>query len=119
MRLRKVHRVFRFAQAPWMEPYFSVNNKMRAAAKNEMEKDCDKLMNNAVSGTTCENQWKRTDIHLLTDMSKPAKLMNNPQLLNVRMFHENLMGLELQNVMLLLTNPSFVGFVVLNRANFA
>ena len=60
-----------------------------------------------------ENQRKRTDIHLITDMSKAAKLIIKPHLLNVRMFHENLMGLELQKVKLLLSKPSYVGFVVL------
>ena len=113
MRLIKIHRVISFAQARWMEPYISMNKKMRAAAKNEMENDFPKLMNNAVYGKTCEKQRKRTDIHLITDMSKAAKLIIKPHLLNVRMFHENLMGLELQKVKLLLIKPSYVGFVVL------
>ena len=78
-----------------------------------MEKDFHKLMNNAVYGKTCENQRKRTDIHLITDMSKAAKLIIKPHLRYFRMFHENLMVLELKKVKLLLTNPSYVGFVVL------
>ena len=48
MRLAKVQRVIKVAQAPWMEPYISMNTKMRAQEKNEMEKDVHKLMNNAV-----------------------------------------------------------------------
>ena len=37
--------------------------------------------------------------------------MLKPDLLNIRMFRENLMGLEMQKVKLLLTKPSSVGFV--------
>ena len=59
MRVTKVHRVIAFTQPRWMEPYISRNKRMRAAAKNDMEKDFHKLMNNAVYGTTCENQRKR------------------------------------------------------------
>ena len=87
MRLGKVHRVIRFAEARLMEPFISMNIKMRAQAKNEMEKDFHKLMNNAVYGKSCENQRKRTDLDLFTDMSKAAKLIIKPHLLNVRMFH--------------------------------
>ena len=39
MRLTKVKRVTAFTQTPWMEPYISMNTRMRAAAKNDMEKD--------------------------------------------------------------------------------
>ena len=55
MRLGKVHRVIKFAQAPWMEPYISMNTKMRGQAKKEMEKDFLKPINNALYRKTCEN----------------------------------------------------------------
>ena len=96
-----------------MEPCVSLNTKMRAEAKNEMEKDFNKLRNNALCGKKCENHRKRTDIHLIPEMSKAAKLIIKPHLLNVRMFHENRMGMELQKVKLILSKPSYVGFVVL------
>ena len=78
MRLTKIHRVISFTQTRWMEPYISMNTRMRAAAKNDMEKDFHKLMNNAVYGKTCENQRKRTDIHLVNDRVKAAKLVDKP-----------------------------------------
>ena len=90
-----------------------MNTTMRAAAKNDMEKDFHKLMNNAVYGKTCENQRKRTGVHLINDRQKATKLVNKPHCLDVRMFNENLLGVEMQNVKLLLTKPSYLGFVVL------
>ena len=50
MRLTKIHRVIGFRQTRWMEPYISMNTRMRTAAKNDTEKDFHKLMNNAVYG---------------------------------------------------------------------
>ena len=70
-------------------------------------------MNNAVYGKTCENQRKRTDIVLVNDRVKAAKLVDKPQSLDARIFKENLVRLEMQNVKMLLTKPSYVGFVVL------
>ena len=90
-----------------------MNTTLRAAAKNEMEKDFHKLMNNAVYGKTCENQRKRTDIRLVNDVQKAAKLLDKPHCLDVSIFDENLVGIEMRKVKLLLTKPSYVGFAVL------
>ena len=86
---------------------------MSAAPKYEIDKDFHKLMNNAVYGKICENQRKRTDIHLVNDRLKAAKLVDKPHCLDERIFHEKLVGIQMQNVKLLHTKPSYVGFLVL------
>ena len=90
-----------------------MNIRMRAAAKNDMEKYFHRLMNNAVCGKNCEKQRNRTDIHLGNDRGKSAKLLDKPLCLDARIFNEKLVGIEMQKVKLLLTKPSYVGFVVL------
>ena len=70
------------------------------------------MTNNAVYGKTCENQRKRTDIHLVNDRVKAAKLVDKPHCLDARIFNEKLVGIEMQKVKILLTKPSYVGFVV-------
>ena len=37
--LKEVHRVIRFNQEAWLEPYTDINTKLRKEAKNEFEKN--------------------------------------------------------------------------------
>ena len=69
MRLTKLHRVIKFNQSAWMEPYIMRNTGMLMKA-SEIEKDFHKLMNNAQCGKTCENQRKRNDIRVVTENEK-------------------------------------------------
>ena len=82
---------------------------MRAAAMNDMEKDFHKLMNNAVYGKTCENQRKRTDILLGNDRVKAAKFLDKAYCLDARIFHENLVGIEMQKGKVLLSSHPTLG----------
>ena len=102
-----------FIQTRWLEPDICMNSRMSPAAKTDMEKDFHKLMNNAVYGKTCENQRKRTDIHLVNNRVKAAKLMDKPHCLDAGIFNEKLVGIEMKKGKMLLTKPSYVGFVVL------
>jgi len=113
IRLSKIHRVIRFQQSAWMRPYIQMNTALRAAAANDIERDIHKLMNNSVYGKTCENQRKRTDIRLGNDRVEAGKLLDKPHCIDVRIFDENLVGVELRKVKMMLTKPSYVGFAVL------
>ena len=53
------------------------------------------------------------DMHVVGDRAKAEKLAFKPHCIDVRVFDEQLHGIELRKVKLLLNKPSYVGFAVL------
>ena len=115
MELKKVHRVIRFEQERWLSPYIEKNQKLRAAATSDFERDLYKLFNNSIYGKTVENQKKRTDIRLVTSETECKKLVEKPNCLGFRVFDENLAAVELQKVNGLIDKPFIAGFTILDR----
>ena len=113
MKLTKIHRIIRFRQSQWLQPYIQKNSNLRAQATNEFEKDFFKLMNNAIYGKACENQKNRTDIRLLNNDNKVQKLINKPHCLKYRIFNKKLAAIEMMKVRQKIDKPFYVGFSVL------
>ena len=76
--LKKVHRVIKFNQKAWLEPYIKMNTDLRKIAKNDFENIFFKLMNNEVFGKTMDNVRKHRDIKLLTTESRRNYLVLEP-----------------------------------------
>ena len=113
MQLSRVTRVLKFRQSKWLAPYIAKNSTLRAAAKNDFEKEFFKLMNNSIYGKTCENQKKRTDIKLVTSEAKFKKLSEKPHLKTTAIFGDSLVGMEMLKLKSLINKPFYVGFSVL------
>ena len=88
LKVKKIHRVLKFDQSPWLKQYIDFN------AKNSFKKDYLKLMNDRVFGKTMENLCKRVDIGLVTDEKKLDKLTSKPTFVSSKIFNENLMAVH-------------------------
>ena len=91
MNLKKVHRVIKFQQKAWLKSYIDMNTKLRKDAKNGLEKDFFKLMNNYVFGKTMKNVRKYRDVKLLTTQKRRVKLASEPNYDTSKRFSENLL----------------------------
>ena len=114
LKIKKVHRVLKFHQSPWLKQYIDFNTEKRKHAKNSFEKDFFKMMNNSVFGKTMENLCKRVDIRLVTNEKKLDKLTSKPTFVSSKIFNENLMAVHKVKEMLTLNRPAYEGMCILD-----
>ena len=114
LKIKKVHRVLKFDQSPWLKQYIDFNTEKQKHAKNSFEKDFFKLMNNSVFGKTMENLRKRVDVRQVTDEKKLDKLTSKPTFVSSKIFNENLMAVHKVKETLTLNRPAYVGMCILD-----
>ena len=114
LKIKKIHRVLKFDQSPWIKQYIDFNTKKRKHAKNTFEKDFFKLMNNSVFGKMMENLRKRVDVKLVTNEKKLDKLTSKPTYVSSKIFNENLMAVHKIKETLTLNRPAYVGMCILD-----
>ena len=112
--LKRVHRVLQFDEKPWLKEYIDFNTEMRKNAKNSFEKDYFKLMNNSVFGKTMENIRKRCNVYLETDPDHFLRQTAKPTYVSCKIFHENLVAVNMKKQRLKLDKPSYVGMCILD-----
>ena len=111
--LKQVHRVIQFSQKAWMKPYIDMNTKLRKEAKNEIEKDFFKLMNNAVFGKTMENIKEHRDIRLVTT-DKKTRLVSEPNYHTTKYFSEKLLAIKMKKTKVKMNKLVYLGMSVLD-----
>ena len=114
LKIKKVHRVLKFDQSPWLKQYIDFNTEKRKHAKNSFEKDFFKLMNNGVFVKTMENFRKWVDVRLVTNEKKLDKLTSKPTFVSSKIFNENLMAVHKVKETLTLNRPAYVGMCILD-----
>lgn len=118
--LKKVHRILKFRQSPWLKQYIDLNTSLRTLSKNDFEKDFYKLMNNSIFGKTMENIEKRVDVRLLTHWENIGKiqgaqsLIARPEFHSLSIFSENLVAVQLKKVKVVYNKPIYLGFCILD-----
>ena len=114
LKIKKVNRVLKFDQSPWLKQYIDFNTDKRKHTKDTFEKDFFKLMNNSVFGKMMENLRKRVDIKPVTNEKKLDKLTSKPTYVRSKIFNENLMAVHKIKETLTLNRPAYVGMCILD-----
>ncbi|XP_039291035.1 uncharacterized protein LOC120352821 [Nilaparvata lugens] len=116
MKLKKIHRGIKFLQSKWLEPFINLNTQLRRNAHNDFERNLYKLMNNSVYGRTLMNVKKHSDFEIVTNEKRLHKLISKPRTKNWHLFGENVVGVTLNKVEIVLNKPIYVGMVILEES---
>ena len=114
MKLKLIRRGLKFAEKDFMKCYIDKNTSLRSQAKNDFEKELFKLMNNSVFGKTMENVRKRVSIELVKDAERAAKLVNQPNFEDLKIFDEFLIAIKMRKTKVWMNKPVYVGMTILD-----
>ena len=114
LKLKKVHRVIQFNQKAWLKTYIDMNTKYRKEAKNDLEKDGFKLMNNSVFGKPLENARNHRDIRLVISDKRRKRLVSEPNYYSHKTFSEHLMAIEMKKTKVKMIKPLCLGMSILD-----
>ena len=105
--LKKVYRILKFKQSPWMKPYINFNTKIGLEATNEANKNLFKLLNNAVYGKTIENMRKRMKTRKIKTLKDFLKYASRPTYINEDIFGKKLVAIHEKKEILKLNKPRY------------
>ena len=112
LKSKKIHRIIRFNQEAWLNPYIDMNTELRKAAKNDFDKYLFKLMKNLVFGKTMENIRKHKDIKLVTTDKKRSKLVSEPNYHTINLISEDLSIIEMKKTKVKMNKPIYLGLSI-------
>ena len=110
--LKKVHRVIKFNQKAWLEPYSKINTDLRKIVRNGFEKNFFKLINNSVFGKTTESVRKHRDIKLITDRQEEKLFSIRTRLSYSKIFAETLLVIEMKKTQITMKKPVYLGLSI-------
>ena len=111
----KIHEIISFKQSKWLEGYISFNTQKRNKAKNNLEKDFFKLLNNAAFGKFLENVRNRLDLELIKKdnnkkiVDQQSKLTFN----GIQKTYENYYSFTYKKSEVVMDKAIYVGFAIL------
>ena len=112
--LERIHRCIEFKQSAWMKEHIDFNTRLRTAAKNDFEKDYNKLMNNSMFGKTMKNIRKHRNIMLVNNEEEYLKNVMKPNFKSGTLLGPNLMGCEMGKVRVVMNKPVYLGQAILD-----
>ena len=92
-----------------MNVHIMPNTSLRKAAKNELEKDFFKLINNSVFGKTVGNIRNHKDMKLVTSDKKYLKYVMKPNFKDGFPFSKHLFAVEMGRTDIKMNKPVYLG----------
>ena len=118
LKVKKVHRVLKFEQEAWLEPYITLNTTERQQARNKFEEDLYKLLNNCAYGKTCESKRKRMLVRIVRDYHAALREISAFEFKSYKIFGENLAAFTSNSTKIYWDVPTIVRASVLELAKF-
>lgn len=117
LKVKKIHRIMRFKQSAFLSSYIAENTRMRTFhSTSEFEKQLWKKNSNILFGKCCERIKNRRMIKLKQywgGKKGASGLIASPAFKRVTVFDENLVAIELQQTILHMDKPCFIGSAIL------
>ena len=114
MKVVKINKVLKFKQSDWLKTFVMLNTEKRMCAVNRFEKDFFKLMINSVYVKTMENLRKKVSVKLVNNENDYVKYVSRPTFVSQKILDKNLVAIHKVKPVLLLNEPIYVGFCVLD-----
>lgn len=118
LKLKRVHRVLSFKQAPMMRDYICFNSRKRAEATNSFDTSLFKLLSNSLYGKTIERADNRTMIKLISNIQAYENFISKVTMKSSKIINPNLVALEMKHPILKVDKPVYLGCVILELAKF-
>ena len=118
LKITKVHRVLKFTQSKWLEPYITLNTDLRAKSTNKFQESFFKLMNNSCYGKTLECKRNRVNVKLLRSRDEVLNNTNKILCKSFKIFDENLVAVTCCKGRILWDTPTIVGACILDLAKY-
>ena len=117
IKITKIHKILTFDEKPFLKEYIDLNTNLRKKAKNDLEKDLFKLMNNAIFGKSMENVLNRSNIKLINnDPEKLLKLIKQPNFQHAYEISNKLFLVESTPIKTVFDKPIYIGACILETS---
>ena len=113
--VEKIHEIISFKQSKWLESFISFNTQKRNRAKNNLEKDFFKLLNNAAFGKFLENVRNRLGLELIKkgDNKKIIKQQSKLTFSGIQKSYDNYDSYTFKKNEVVMDRAIYVGFAIL------
>ena len=91
-----------------------MNTEYSTEAKNELENNFFKLMNNSVFGKKMKNVRNHRDIKLVTSDKRRKQLVSEPNYHSHKTFSEHLMAIQMKKTRIKMIKPIYLGMSMLD-----